>query len=126
MPWNPDRSEVAVADHRLDVYRDRGAFVSLGDQEVMQIYVQVDALWTQTSGHLWWRQFSRLREFVILHMLFEDGSQSDAWLMEGELDDELRSWAEGYFDWSGQQHALTWFDNQKSAVLRRALMLDGT
>lgn len=90
----------------------------------MRIYVQVDALWTQTSGHLWWRQFSPLREFVILHMLFEDGSQSDAWLMEGDIDDELTSWAAGCFQWADQQHALTWFDKQESAALREALMLD--
>ena len=82
VPWNPDRSEAAVPDHRLDPYRDRGALVRLGDQEVMRIYVQVDALWTQTSGHLWWRRWSKPREFVILHMFLVDGVKGH-WFLPG-------------------------------------------
>ncbi|GAB3820569.1 hypothetical protein GCM10028820_26940 [Tessaracoccus terricola] len=124
--WKPGRSTMVVPDHRLDPYRDLGAVVRFGDHEIMQIYVQVDAVSRQTSGHLWWRQWSRPREFVILHMLMEDGFQTDSWLMEDQLDDELRSWAEGRFDWLGQQHTLTWFDTQRSAALRETLRLDAT
>ena len=91
----------------------------------MRIYVQVDSLWTLTSGHLWWRRWSKPREFVILHMLLKSDSQSDSWLWGVGLDNELRAWSEDRFEWAGQQHALTWFNRQRSAALRHTLLLDG-
>lgn len=123
MPWRPDRSESSPVDHRLDPYRDRGGVVLLDDDQVFGIYVQVDALWTQISGHLWWRGWSPPGEFVIVHMLFDE-AQGDTWLADDALDDELTYWARGRFPWLGHEYRLTWFRAHESAALRRTLGLD--
>lgn len=124
VPRRPDRSQSPRTDHRLDPYRNRGGVVVLDDHQVLHVYVQVDALWTQTSGHLWWRRWSPPREFVILHMLFDDETQGDTWLVDDALDDELADWSKGRFKWDGHERPLTWFHAEESAGLRQTLGLD--
>jgi hypothetical protein len=122
MPWRPDWSPSPV-DHRLDPYRDRGGVVLL-DDGVLRIYVQVDQMCTQVSGHLWWRRWSPPREFVILHMLLDEETPTDTYLDEEDLDNELTYWAGGRFLWLGREYPLAWFRTHESAALRHMLGLD--
>jgi len=119
VPWKPPFTDLVEVDHRLDPYRNRGASVGDTDRRVMRVYVQVDSLSTQRSGCLWWRVWSTPREFIVLHMLMEDGTYDDAWLWGTPLDEELLDWSQGIFRHQGRALPLRWLDAEQSATLQR-------
>ncbi|WP_030201824.1 hypothetical protein [Terrabacter tumescens] len=124
MPLWPKDYDGALVDHRLDPYRDRAAVVSDNGEPAMQVFIQVDLERKQTAGHLWWRRWSHPREFVVLHMLMCDGVQTDSWLSDEVLGDELDDWSQGRFMWDGKPMRIDWCDATKSEALRNELGLD--
>ena len=93
------------------------------DRLVMRIFVQVDSLRTQRSGHLWWRKWSEPQEFVVLHIVMDDGTYDEAWLWGDSLEDELHEWSSGTFVYQGNEFALQWLDAIESVALRREIGL---
>lgn len=124
MPWWPKDCDGGVVDHRIDPYRDRGAVVSDNGEPVMRVFVQVDLERQHAAGHLWWRRWSPPREFVVLHMLMRDGFQTDSWLSDEVLSDELDDWSQGRFRWDGRPMRIDWFEASQSQTLREQLGLD--
>lgn len=122
VPWRPP--SVLARNPRLDPYRHMAARFSEDSGRSGTFYVEPDALSTVRSGHLWWRRWSPLEEFVILWVETPQGEDTDTWILPDDLDDELTDWDKGQFRWIGETYRLTWLDDDATRALRRALQIE--
>jgi len=124
VPWSPPKDVPPLRNQRLDPYRHRAARFTHKSGRSGTFYVQPDATSTMLSGHLWWRRWSPLREFVILWIITPDHRDTDSWVLPVDLDGELDDWVQGVFRWIGETYRLTWLDDTETLAMRRALQID--
>jgi hypothetical protein len=98
----PYENETQARDVRLDPYRERaGILTSAGDRDAT-LFLRMETWWTQTSGHLWWRQWSEPYEVPHGYMMLVDGGFDD-WLVGRDLlDDELSDWSQNKLRYVGE------------------------
>lgn len=88
-------------------------------QEVGWLLVHLDAYATQTSGHLWWRRFSRPEDALDLYWIV-DGEFGDTITTGERVPDELRDWLAGHFRLRGEVLQLEWTSSEDAEDLNRA------
>lgn len=125
MPWKPS-FENPLLNSRLDPYRHRAAEFHTVAGEIGTIYVQPELMSMTLRGHLWWREWERAREHVILWIEDPGVGPTDTWIMTDDLDDEIDHWKRERFPWLGEVCQLRWLDDEASRKLRQDLDIDET
>jgi hypothetical protein len=116
--------ENPIINPRLAPYRHRAAEFRDGAGKVGTIYVEPQLGAAHMRGHLWWRQWERAREHVILWIDDPTLGPTDAWIMADDLDEEIDHWERHEFAWIGNVCELTWLDAKASREMSRELDID--
>jgi hypothetical protein len=119
MPWRPPYELPAQArDVRLDPYRERAAILtSRGDLDAT-LFLRMETYWTQTSGHLWWRQWSEPYELPHGYMEFMNGEFDDWIVYPDVLDQDLADWSGNKLRYVGELLDVEWLDDEASRHVR--------
>ena len=120
--WKPDFSH-HKPDPRLAQYEGRVARICRAQEEVGALLVRLDAWCTKTSGHLWWRRWSRAQDTLELWM-YLDGSFTDDYVTAEHVEQELADWQAGRFRYCGEVLHLVWTPPDEPAHLRRTQFED--
>lgn len=119
MPCRPPQSDAVHArDFRLDPYRERAAILASGTGREATLFIRVEAWWTSTGGHLWWRRWSDPYEVPHGYLLFRDG-EFDDWVVDRqELEKDLADWSQSRFRYVGEHLVVEWLDAAASQHVR--------
>ncbi len=115
MPWYPS-FEQAVPDPRLDPYRNRVGRLTCDGALAAWILVETGFEAEELGGHLWWRRFGPLREFVVDYVTVNHGQEEWDLLISGEaLDARLTEWDQGKFSLGNRTYSVEWLEVEESA-----------
>ncbi|MFL6158619.1 MAG: hypothetical protein ACJ72D_21225 [Marmoricola sp.] len=117
MPWSPS-FEGARPDPRLNPYRQRAAYLLVGDQRFGHLFIGTDHLAPVTGGRLWWRTWGEPVEYIDGHVHLEPGDLEDFFISPDKVGDEVEAWAAGRFEYRGTAYDVVWLDDQESARVR--------
>ncbi len=118
MPWNP-RDEVVAPDQQLARFDGLAGVLHRDGHACGQVFLQVEAYWTRTSGHLWWSRWSAAADRVHALIRLPDGTVTD-WRCSGaELSGALADWQADRFVHHGQRYQVRWLDPTESRQLGR-------
>jgi hypothetical protein len=119
VPWRPPYEiEAQARDARLDPYRERAAILTSPGGLVATLFVRMETYWTQTSGHLWWRQWSGPYEVPHGYMMLADGGFDD-WVVGQELlHEDLTDWSQNKLRYDGEVLDIEWLDDRASRHVR--------
>lgn len=119
MPWRPAHELPAQArDARLDPYRERAAILTSRADLDATLFLRMEAHWTQTSGHLWWRQWSEPCELPHGYMVFTNGEFDDWIVSPDELDQDCADWSKNKLRYVGELLDVEWLDDEASRHVR--------
>jgi hypothetical protein len=95
MSWRPPyENEPQARDARLDPCRERAAILTSSRDLDATLFLRMESYWPQTSGHLWWRQWSEPYESPHGYMVFTNGGFTDWVVYPNVLDEELLVWSQ--------------------------------
>lgn len=128
MPWKPaPKPEPEFVPHPgLDPFRGRAGRITNAHGRTGVIFVESSGLLAGPGGHLWWRRWSALHEFVILHVEYSDGRFDEFWLEDEELDEEIKAWERNEFHHRPRNdvYQVEWLEDDESARVRRLFLYD--
>jgi hypothetical protein len=117
MPRKPDWSQ-HVPDPRLSAYHGAVARLFRGSEEIGLLLVRVEPHAQIRSGRLWWRRWAPSEDLPWLYMIV-DGTFNDSVLFADEIEDEVRDWEAGRFQYRGEVLLAQWVPPAEAAHLRR-------